>query len=76
MNEQNEKQSEWREVDVFDPKTYPRPWKRLFVERKDGFCFYGYFETDGDIVPYLPRHPRVKLCNVRRFRVEEKEVQK
>lgn len=70
------KGTEWHEVDVFDPKTYPPTWKRLFVKRKDGFYFYGYYEPSGDVVPYLPRHPRVKLCNVDSYRVDELEEKK
>lgn len=70
------KGTEWNEVDVFDPKTYPPTWKRLFVKRKDGFYFYGYYEPSGDVVPYLPRHPRVKLCNVDSYRVDELEEKK
>lgn len=66
----------WIEIDLDDIKTYPRPWVRIFCERKDGFCFYGYYEASGDIVPFLPRYPRVKLSDIRRFRREEEEVKK
>lgn len=58
----------WVDVDIDDPRTYPPTLKRVVIERKDGFVFFGQSGTDA--VEYLlyPEMPWLPIRNIRRWR--------
>lgn len=59
----------WVDVDVDDPRTYPPTMRRVLIQRKDGFVFFGQSGTYEIEYLLYPEKPWLQIRNVKRWRV-------